>query len=160
VYWDNTNRRITTNALGNLAVGACVIAAASADANVTVDQMPSMAAVNPLRAAVLTLPVTAVASTPLTLTLPNCHILAFFQRTTTAYTGATVTLALGTTAGGVDIVAAADIKAKGSRTLTQVDASIDLATPFSGGTLYATIAQTTPTAVGAGQIIVQYLPIS
>ena len=159
VYWDNTNRRVTTNSVGNLTIGICTVAAAGSDSVVVIDQVDSGAPIGGVRAAVLSLVPTAQANTALTLTLPNCHILALYERTTTAYTGATATLQLGTTAAGVDIAAAASIQAVGVHNLTQVDASIASATPFTGGTLYATIVQTTPTAVGAGQLNVMYLPI-
>ncbi|MBS7790309.1 DUF2190 family protein [Roseococcus sp. SDR] len=36
VFWDNTNRRITTTATGNFQVGICTVAAQAADANVAV----------------------------------------------------------------------------------------------------------------------------
>lgn len=36
VFWDNTNRRITTTATGNFQVGICTVAAAGADAVVRV----------------------------------------------------------------------------------------------------------------------------
>jgi predicted RecA/RadA family phage recombinase len=36
VFWDNTNRRITTTATGNFQVGICTVAAAAADTKVRV----------------------------------------------------------------------------------------------------------------------------
>ena len=36
VFWDNTNRRITTTATGNFQVGLCTVAALAADAMVRV----------------------------------------------------------------------------------------------------------------------------
>jgi predicted RecA/RadA family phage recombinase len=36
VFWDNTNRRITTTATGNFQVGLCTVAALAADATVRV----------------------------------------------------------------------------------------------------------------------------
>ena len=36
VFWDNTNRRITTTATGNYQVGLCTVAALAADATVRV----------------------------------------------------------------------------------------------------------------------------
>ncbi len=36
VFWDNTNRRITTTATSNFAVGICTVAAAGADTTVRV----------------------------------------------------------------------------------------------------------------------------
>ncbi len=36
VFWDNTNRRVTTTATGNVAIGHAVAAAASADTTVRV----------------------------------------------------------------------------------------------------------------------------
>ena len=101
---------------------------------------------------------TAAASTDLTVTIPAGHLLRISERTTIAYTGTTVTVQVGTTAGGVDVVAATDIKAIASRALTLVDASTAAFTPLPAGTLYVRIAQTGQTAVGAGQLIFELLP--
>jgi hypothetical protein len=119
----------------------------------------SASAGRPVETRVLSLVPTAATTTDLTLALPACRILNFRQRTTTAFTGNTVTLALGSTAGGAEFVAATDIKAKAAnRTLTQVDTAADSLAAFAGGTLYARIAQTaTVTAVGAGELVVEFV---
>lgn len=101
----------------------------------------------------LSLPVTAVASTEFTLLLPPCTIIRATTRTTTAYTGATATIQLGTTLGGVEIVAAVSIVTAGVVAHTVVAA----AAKFAGGTVFVRIAQTTPTAVGAGVLAVEYV---
>jgi predicted RecA/RadA family phage recombinase len=44
VFWDNTNRRVTTTATGNVAIGHAVVAAASADTTVRVRLSGSTAA--------------------------------------------------------------------------------------------------------------------
>lgn len=112
----------------------------------------------PVEMQVLSLVPTAAASTALTMTLPACRIVRVTQRTTTAYTGNTVTVAVGTTVGGVDIVAAATIKTKANRVMTLVDASADILAAFAGGVVYVTIAQTaTETAVGAGELMVEFM---
>lgn len=113
----------------------------------------------PLLVARIPLAVTAVASTALTLALPPCRILRATTFTTTAFTGATVTLALGTSAGGGETVAAVDIKGKGIVAHTLVASNTDVHTNFTNGTLNVTIAQTTPTAVGAGMTFVEYVLI-
>ena len=101
----------------------------------------------------ISLPVTAVASTEFTMALPPCTILRATTRTTTAYTGATATIQLGSTLGGVDIVAAVSIVSAGVVAHTVVAG----AAKFAGGTVFVRIAQTTPTAVGAGVLAVEYV---
>jgi hypothetical protein len=120
---------------------------------------PTATAGQAVIARTLSLAPTAAANTDLTLALPNCRILDFMERTTTAYTGTGVTVALGSTSGGAEFVAAADIKAKAAnRALTQVDAAADVLANFTGGTLFVRIAQSgTPTAVGAGELVVRYI---
>lgn len=160
VYWDNTNRYITTTSTNNLPIGGCVVAALAADTTVRVmldDSMSTPAGTVVARS--LSLVPTAAVSTDLTITVPLGHAVRILQRTTTAYTGNTVTVQVGTTAGGVDIVAAVDIKAKAARILTLVDASSDLFSPLTQTTLYVRIAQTaTVTAVGAGLLIIEIVP--
>lgn len=110
---------------------------------------------------VITVPLAALAqaSTDFTFTLPACRILRATQRTSVAFTGNTVTLALGTAAGGAQLVAAADIKAKAAaRALTLVDAAADTFAAFAGGLVYGRIAQTaTETAVGAGELYIEFV---
>ena len=106
-----------------------------------------------IRSQAINLPVTAVASTEFTLALPPCTIVRAQAVTTTAYTGATVTAQLGTTLGGVEIVAAATIKAAGIASFTIVAAGAK----FAGGTVFLRVAQTTPTAVGLGVLSIEYV---
>jgi hypothetical protein len=104
----------------------------------------------------LSLVPTAALTTDLTLAVPNpVAILRASIFTTTAYTGNTVTLQLGTTVGGVDLMAAASIKAAGNVFATLVGpANANVV----GGTLFARITQTaTATAVGAATLILEYL---
>lgn len=101
----------------------------------------------------------AAANTDLTLAMPRCRILRFLVMTRTAFTGATVALSLGTAAGGAQLVSAADIKAQGLiNALTAVAAGVPTLYDFTGGTLYARLAQGTPTAVGLATLFVEYLP--
>jgi predicted RecA/RadA family phage recombinase len=46
LFWDNTNRRLTTTATGNFQVAICTVAAAAADANVraTLERVPASGA--------------------------------------------------------------------------------------------------------------------
>jgi predicted RecA/RadA family phage recombinase len=44
VFWDNTNKRVTTTATGNVAIGHAVVAAASADTTARVRLSGSTAA--------------------------------------------------------------------------------------------------------------------
>jgi hypothetical protein len=103
------------------------------------------------------LSVLAQANTDFTVALPRCRVLRITQRTNTAYTGTTVTLQLGTTAGGQEVVAAGDIKAQAAaRALTLVAAAAPGLSDF-GGTLFGRLAQTGPTAVGAGEMYVEFV---
>lgn len=121
-------------------------------------QITDVVASRPIEQIAVPLVPTAVASTDFTFVLPRCRIVALRERTNVAFTGATVTLQLGSTAGGVDYVAAVDIKAKAaSRTLTQVDAAADVLDNFTAGTVFGRIAQTTPTAVGSGVLLVDFM---
>jgi hypothetical protein len=107
----------------------------------------------------LDLPAINAATADYQLTLPPCRLLDFVQMTTTAYTGATVALSLGTTLGGAEIVAALDIKALGQRVPPIVAAGAALMYSFTGGILYARIAQGTPTAVGLGRLFARYIAL-
>lgn len=118
------------------------------------------AAGSPVLVRTLALTPTANANTDLTLAMPACRILRMSQRTTTAYTGATATVAVGSAVGGAQFVAATDIKAKAARRdLTLVDSAADTLDAFPAGDLYVRIAQGTPTAVGAGVLVVEYQPL-
>ena len=159
LFGDTTNRRVTTASNGNFPIGAATAAAAGADTTVRA-WIDGQAALQPgaLAGRTISLVPTAAANTDLTIPIPAGHVLRILQRTTTAYTGATATVQVGTTAGGAEVVAAADIKAVASRALTLVDANTASFTPLAASTLYVRIAQTTPTAVGAGLLIIEFLP--
>lgn len=102
----------------------------------------------------------AAANTDLTLALPRCRILRFVVATRTAYTGTTVTLSLGTAAGGAQLVNAANIKAQGVVDgLTIVATGVPTMHAFTGGTLHARIAQTGETAVGLATLFVEYIAL-
>ena len=106
----------------------------------------------------LSLVPTAAANTDLTLAMPAGYgLLRITFYTTTAYTGTTITAQVGTTAGGSEVVAAVSIKSAGV-----VSATIAIANPTSmtAANLFVRLAQTGATAVGAGQMVVEYLPIS
>jgi predicted RecA/RadA family phage recombinase len=160
VYWDNTNRRVTTAAAGNLPIGIASGAAAGAASVARVLVMDSLAATGVIVSRELSLPVAAVANTDFTIALPAGHILAIYERTTTAYGAVTnANLTVGTTVGGGEIVASVDIKAKANRTLTLVDANSDVITPFAGGTVNVRITQVGGnSAVGAGRLIFMIAP--
>jgi hypothetical protein len=103
------------------------------------------------------LSVLAQASTDFSVALPRCRVLRVTQRTNTAYTGTTVTLQLGTTAGGQEVVAAVDVKAQSAaRALTLVAAAAPGLSDFAG-TLFGRLAQTGPTAVGVGEVYVEFV---
>jgi hypothetical protein len=110
---------------------------------------------NAVMSIVVPVAVTAVASTALTATLPPCTIIRASSYTTTAFTGNTVTMAIGTAAAGEQIVAATTIKAAGVFSHTLVAAGI----AFAGGTVHLTVAQTaTETAVGAARTVIEFVP--
>jgi predicted RecA/RadA family phage recombinase len=160
VYWDNVNRRVTTAAANNLPIGAASEAALSAAATVRVLVMDSLAVTGAVVTRELSLPVTAVANTDFTITLPAGAILSIFERTTTAYGAATnANLTIGTTVGGGEIVASVDVRTKANRTLTLVDANSDVITPFAGGTVNVRITQVgAASAVGAARLIFMIAP--
>lgn len=103
-----------------------------------------------------TITVTAVANTDFTEYLPTtATILRATVVTSTAFTGATVTLQIGTAVGGAQVVAATDIKAAGAVSLTYTAAGFALT---GAQTLYIRVVQTTPTAVGAAKLLLEYIP--
>lgn len=106
------------------------------------------------------LPVTAVANTDFSLSLPpGAIILSANVYTTTAYTGATATLQLGSTLGASDVVAATNIKAAGFVLLViAAGAPVAIANLGAAPNLFARIVQTaTFTAVGNGTLVVEYM---
>lgn len=97
------------------------------------------------------------ASQAFTCELPpsGVRILSMHNETTTAHTAANMTLAVGTTAGGAELVTATDIKAAGKDTLS-TDAKMGAVAGFTGGTLYLTAAAGTPTTTGTSAFVVTY----
>jgi len=108
----------------------------------------------------LSLPVTAVTNTDYTMSLPTgATIISIAVYTTTAYTGTTANISIGSAAGGAQYVAATDISGIGVKQLTLVNAAAASLLSMPAGTpnLFIRIAQsTTPTAVGAAMLVVDY----
>lgn len=113
----------------------------------------------------LSLPVTATANTDFpAVILPAGAINVTYKTfTTTAYTAVTdAQISIGSTAGGVDYVAATTIKAIGVKTHTPVDAAAasHLTAPAAG--FFVRVTQSGgSTAVGAATLVFSYsLPVS
>lgn len=113
----------------------------------------------------LSLPVTATANTdfPVVQLPPGATGVTYRTYTTTAYGAATdATISIGSTAGGVDYVAATTIKAIGVKNHTAVDAAAasHLTAPAAG--FFVRVTQTgTASAVGAATLVFEYsLPVS
>lgn len=102
---------------------------------------------------------TAVANTDFTIAMPpGYQLLRITVYNTTTYTGATVTLSVGTAAGGAQIVNAHNILPAGVHTTTIVSSFNP--TNVTSQTLFLRIAQTTPTAVGASVVVFEYIPLT
>jgi hypothetical protein len=105
------------------------------------------------------LPVTAVATTAFTVSLPpGGTLLNASVNTSVAFTGATVTIALGVAASDTTIVNATTIKAIGvyQLTLLQPAAAAPAVMPNTSPNLFVTITQGTPTAVGTAFLVLNY----
>jgi hypothetical protein len=115
----------------------------------------------PLEIISLPLLVLAQADTPLQVALPACKILRIFQRTMAAFTGGVANLTLGSTPGGADILTTTAITAIASqRSLALQNGVSGLLNAWpAGGLLYANINQTVPTAVGSGDLMVEFVRI-
>lgn len=113
----------------------------------------------------LSLPVTATANTDYAqVFLPaNAQNVTYRTYTTTAYTAGTdAQISIGSTAGGVDYVAATTIKAIGVKSHTPVDAAaaVHLA-PGALGFFVRVTQSGTATAVGAATLVLDYsMPVS
>lgn len=110
----------------------------------------------------LSLVPTAAASTDLTIQMPPgiAGVLRITSYTTVAYTGTAASVQVGTTLGGSQVVASASIAANATvaHTLVAAGLAVDLALP-SSSILYVRITQTTtPTNVGAGLMVVEFIP--
>lgn len=104
--------------------------------------------------------VTAVANTDFSLSLPpGAQVTSAKFFTTTAFTGATATLQLGSTLGATDIVAATDVHALGYVTLAiAAGAPAAIAALGAAPNVFARLVQTaTFTAVGKGTLIIEYV---
>lgn len=113
----------------------------------------------------LSLPVTAVANTDYAaVVLPAAaRNITYRTITTTAYTAGTdAKISIGSTAGGVDYVAATTILAVGVKSHTPVDAAAAVHLAPGALTFFVRVTQTgTPTAVGAATLIIDYsMPVS
>jgi hypothetical protein len=108
----------------------------------------------------LSLPVTAITNTDFIMSLPaGSTLLSMTVYTTTAYTGTTANISVGNAAAGAQYVTAVSIASVGMVTLTllaaQTAAFLSMPAPPN---LFIRIAQsTTPTAVGAAVLVVNYL---
>lgn len=101
---------------------------------------------------------TAVANTDFTIPMPaGYRLLRITNYNSTTYTGATVTLSVGTAAGGTQIINAHNILPAGVHTMAFVAAFNP--TNVTNTTLFLRIAQTTPTAVGASTVVFEYVPL-
>lgn len=113
----------------------------------------------------LSLPVTAVANTDYAaVALPTAaRNVTYRTITTTAYTAGTdAKISIGSTAGGVDYVAATTILAIGVKAHTPVDAAAAVHLAPGALTFFVRVTQTgTATVVGAAQLIFDYsMPVS
>lgn len=113
----------------------------------------------------LSLPVTATANTDYAaVALPAGAINVTYKTiTTTAYGAATdAVISIGSTAGGVDYVAATTIKAIGVKTHTPVDAAAAVHLTPGALTFFVRVTQSgTASATGAATLILSYsLPVS
>lgn len=108
----------------------------------------------------LSLPVTAVTNTDFTLSVPTgATIVTIAVYTTTAYTGTTANLSIGSAAAGAQYVAATSIASIGVVQLTLVNAAAASLLSMPAGTpnVFIRIAQgATPTVVGAGTLVINY----
>lgn len=102
--------------------------------------------------------VAATTNNDFTLAVPAGYIVAIYWYTTVAYTGGTVNVRVGTTVGDNDIADAVAIAALGQYTLPMQGAIMPLVAPYGGGTFYIRVAQSAPTTVGSGKLLVALLP--
>lgn len=113
----------------------------------------------------LSLPVTATANTDYAaVALPaGARDITYKTITTTAYTAVTdAQISIGSTAGGVDYVAATTIKAAGVKSHTPVDAAAAVHLAPGALTFFVRVTQSgTASAVGAATLIFGYnMPVS
>jgi hypothetical protein len=144
---------------GNELVGTMITNTISLGAGGLIDT-PSGISGRMLYVQTLALPVTAVTNTDFTMSLPpGCILHSAKVYTITAYTGTTANISLGNAAAGAQYVTAVSIASVGLVTLTMLAAQAPafLSFPTGSPNLFIRIAQsTTPTAVGAGTLILTY----
>lgn len=110
---------------------------------------------------------TAVASQVVTVPLPLGARIVYIQvNQQVVPTGATDTIAVGSTSGASDIAAATDVKAAlqtviplalpGTKPLLVANFASIVASSAGGSVIYVTLAQTTPTAVGTFFVQIDY----
>src|SRR5438477_8287860 len=109
----------------------------------------------------LALPVTAVANTDFTMSIPpGATLLSAVVYTSVAYTGATATIQIGNAAAGAQYVAAVSIAPIGIVNLTLLAAQTPALSsmPNASPNLFIRIVQTaTFTAVGSAKLIINYV---
>lgn len=111
--------------------------------------------------ALVTVQATAVASLTTSFQLPlGARILAITALLSVAFTGAPATLSVGSTSGGAQIGAATAVS--GSTVQVVIPIALGGAAPLTGtsaagSTVFVTLAQTTPTAVGTAILFVEYV---
>jgi hypothetical protein len=112
----------------------------------------------------LSLPVTATANTDFAVTLPpGATNVTYRTYTTTGYGAATdAQISIGSTAGGVDYVAATTIKAVGVKSHTPVDAAAAVHLAPGALTFFVRVTQSgAASATGAATLVFDYaLPVS
>lgn len=119
-------------------------------------------------ARLVTIQAVAAATGDTAIALPlGARILAVTAIQSVAPTGATDTLAIGTTVGGVDIVPATDVKTSvqtvlplalnAARPLLVANFASIVASSAGGSIINVRIAQGTPTAVGTWTLFIEYV---
>jgi hypothetical protein len=103
----------------------------------------------------IALPPTANASTDISFAVPAGRLLRATVLTETAFTGATVTAQIGTAQGGSEVASATNVKSTGAVALVLNQAGI---ADTLDKTIWVRLAQTTPTAVGAARLVLEYVP--
>lgn len=116
----------------------------------------------------VTVQATAVATQDVAVPLPlGARIVAVTALQLVAPTGATATIALGSTVGGTDIAAASDVKTSanaavnlavgGARPLLVANFASIVASSAGGSVVNLRLTQTTPTAIGTWLVTVEWL---
>ena len=124
---------------------------------------------DPLQAsAIVTIQAVASATADTAIALPlGARVLAVTALQNVAPTGATATMAIGTTVGGVDIVPAIDVKTavqtvmplalNAARPLLVANFASVVASSAGGSIINVRVTQGTPTAVGSWLLFIEYV---